>query len=518
MSAALATNAIPITEVRLGGRVFPTQGQYVIDCIEAVCVFTKAKWRGKPFLLLGWEKRLIFELFEVDPVTLRRRYRWAYIEIPKKQGKTELIAAILVYMLIFDSEESPEIACAANSDEQADLVYGACKAMCEISPDLAALTTCYTKEIELKENPAAKIKRYSATVGANDGQNLSTIGLDELHEFKGEKGEGVYNVLTNGTGAREQPLVLMITTAGYDKNTVCGRMHDHAEKLLKGEIEDETFFARLYRADEKLNLDDPAQFEQAIRQANPSLGHTVDLDFYRDQFKRKTRAVFGRYFLGWWSRGLETWLKPGQWEACRVARVEFVGDAPIYLGLDGSTARDSTALVAGQWQAEKLAIKSWIWQRPVSPHTGEPDPEWRLPFAEVEEVIRELHATGDLTAVPYDPALVTWMAQSLEAEGIPMIEMPQTNNRMMAPTQALYELITERRLMHAGDPAMDRQMSEVVVRQVSSGGRGGQRIVKTPDRLYNDGPIALVMMVAEAGKPADEAEAEPEIIVIDGGL
>jgi len=492
-------------------REYPTRGQHVIDFIERYCVHTKGRWRSKPFVLLPWEKKLLYELFEIDPVTGRRRYRWAYIEIPKKQGKTELIAAIDVYMLVADGEESPEIACAANSDEQADLVFGAAKAMCEMSPDLAALTTCYAKEIVLKENPAAKIARYSATVGTNDGKNLSLVALDELHEFKGPKGEGLFNVLTNATGARQEPLVIMITTAGFDLDTVCGRYHEQALKIIKGELSDPEFYARIYAADETLDLEDPAQWERAVAQANPSLGHTVDLPFYRDQWKRKPREVFVRYFLGIWTRGEKPWLPPGAWHDCAIAPFAFDLQRPIYAGVDASTKKDSTAVVCAQWWDDQLRIKARIWSAPRDPHTGQVADGWRLPIAEVENHIRELHRGGNLAAVAYDPAFITWMAASLEAEGVAMVEMPQTNTRMCPPTQALYELIIDQRLGHEGDPALARQMGDAVAKQVSG---GGQRLVKTHDRRENDGPIALVMSVAEAGKPAEPSKV-PQFWVFD---
>lgn len=521
MSATTSANGTPTILVERNGRTFETTGQHVIDFIQAYCRHTKGKWRGKPFVLLKWEMLLLYELFEIDPITRLRRYRWAYIEIPKKQGKSELVAALLLYMLIADGEESPEIACGANSDEQADLVFGAAKTMCELDDSLAALTKRFAKEIVLADNPAAKIVRCSAAVGTNDGPSYSTVALDELHEFKGERGQGLFNVLTNATGAREQPLVFMITTAGYDEETLCGAYHLHAEKIIAGEVVDPTFYAKIYAADpavldvlysadaETVLREHAAAFEAAIRQANPSLGHTVQLAFYRDQFRRKPRGVFCRYFLGIWTGVEETWLKPGEWDACEVAPFEFDPALPIFLGIDASTAKDSTAVVAGQWAGtagpnEVLRVKAHIWSAPINPQTGKPLDGWRIPIGEVEATIREYHERYRLLGAAFDPAFITWTASTLEAEGIAMIAMPQTHTRMVGPTQALYELIIDQRLAHEADPAFARHIRNARAKQV---GNGGWRLVKTPDRKQNDAAIGLVMCVAEA---RIEREAEED--------
>lgn len=517
MSAyGVSATGIPTRLVTLNGRAFESTGAHAIDFIQSFCRHTKGKWRGKPFVLLPWQQRLLYELFEIDPATRLRRYRWAYVEVPKKQGKSELIAALIVYLLIADGEESPEIACGANSDEQADLVFGAAKTMCELDPDLAALTKRYAKEIVLADNPAAKIVRCSAAVGTNDGPSYSAVVLDELHEFKGEKGTGLFNVLTNATGAREQPLVLMITTAGYDLDTLCGHYHEHAEKLVAGEITDPTFYAKLYAAPrefyeilanndaETVLRDHRAAFDAAIRAANPSLDHTVRMAFYEDQLRKKPLGVFCRYFLGLWIDADETWLKPGEWEACEVAEVAFVAGAPLFAGLDASTHKDSTALVVCQWQDGALAAKAHVWSAPINPHTGRPHEGWRIPIVEVEETIRRYHAGYKLVAVAYDPAFITWTASTLEGEGIPMIAMPQSDARMAPPTQALYELIVDQRFLHEPDPAYARHIRNCIPKQVRG---GGWRIVKRPDRKQIDAGIATVMAVAEASV-AREAEED----------
>lgn len=519
MSAATApaVDAYAPDQVRLGGREFWSVGGRVIRFIEGNCKLTKGRWRGKPFLLEPWQKREIYQIFEVESQPdgrWLRRYRWAYIEIPKKNGKSELIAALCLFMLLADDEESPEIACGSNSDDQADLVFGAAKAMCDLSPSLSPLVNCFAREIVRKDNPAAKLMRVSAKAKTKDGLNLSGVALDELHEFD-ESGEQLFNVLTNGTAAREQPLILMITTAGYDEETLCGRYHLHALRVRSGEVVDHSFYASIYAApDPNVNIDDDAALDAALRAANPSYGVTTFLPFYLDA-RRKGAANFKRYFLDIWTAAESQWLPDGAWESCRVEAVEFDPALPLFVGWDASTKQDSTALVAVQWQGPTLAVRSRIWDRPLDPATGKPLDGWRVPGGEVVEHLRQWHQGYPLESVAYDPAFVTWLAADLSAEGLPMIEHPQTNARMCPPTTATYELVVTGRLIHDGDPALGRHVAAAVeVTTLEGKTRLGKGSDKRGRRRRNDGAIALLMAVGSAlGHEVAEEAAQPGILI-----
>lgn len=513
MVAAAVEREAP-ERVKVGGRIFRSVGGRVIAFIEGNCRLTKGRWRGQPFLLEPWQKREIYKIFEVErrpDGRWLRRYRWAYLEVPKKNGKTELVAAIDLYLLLADGEESPEIACGSNSDEQADLVFGAAKAMCELSPSLRPLVNLFAKEIVRKDNPAAVLMRVSAKAKTKDGLNLSGITLDELHEFD-ESGENLFNVLTNGTAAREEPLVLMITTAGFDEETLCGRYHAHAEKVIAGEIVDHAFYASIYATgDPDINIMDDAALDAALARANPSYGVTTFLPFYLDA-RRKGAANFKRYFLDIWTAAESQWLPEGAWQACQVPAITFAPGVPVFGGVDASTKHDSAALVAVQWAGQRLRARARIWERPLDPHTGKPLESWRVPGGEIAQAIRDLHTAHPGSVFAYDPAFVTWLAGDLAAEGVTMLDTPQTNGRMCPPTKALYELITEGRLEHDGDPALARHVAAAVEITTME---GKQRLTKNrgKKRLMIDGAIALVMAVGEAAKPPAEAEAAPNIRV-----
>lgn len=513
MTATMEPTTLPegAIWVALNGREFPTLGERVIGFIEGHCVNTKDRWRGRPFRLMAWQKKFLYELFEIDPATGLRRYRWAYVEVPKKNGKTELIAAIVLYLLIADDEESPEIACGSNSEEQADLVFGAAKAMCELSPTLRPLVHTFRREIVLKENPAAKLTRVAAKAKTNDGKNLSTVALDELHEFD-ESGEQLFNVLTNGVATRRQPLVLMITTAGWDLETLCGRMHAHAEKLIKGEVVDPAFYAKIYAAPvEDINLQDDAALQAALAAANPSYGVTVEWPFYADQ-RRKGAANFKRYYLDIWTSAESQWLPDGAWEECRAEGWDFDPALPLLIGFDASTRRDSTAIVLAQRDPSGLvSVRGKAWERPIEPATGKPVENWRVPKEAIKQYLRDTCGLWDVREVAYDPWSFAWTADELEAEGIPMVEVPQVPSRLAPATQGLYELIVDHQLRHDGDPVFARHIRNAIPKKVDRG-----YILDKFRGRANDLAAALVTVVYELLQQEEpEEETYPSIRFFD---
>lgn len=486
-----------------------TTGARVCKFIETHCVFTNGEWVGRPFRLLPWQRRLIYELFETGDDGLRR-FRWALVGIPKKNGKTELAAALGLYFLLADGEASPLVVCAAASDDQADLVFGAAKKMCELSPTLSQITECYEREIQVPSSPGAVLKRVAAVAGTNDGLNIHAVICDELHEWKGARGENVWNVLTNGTGARKQPVVFQITTAGFDLETVCGRQYEYGKKIEAGEVQDRRYFFRWWAAPEGADHRDPAVWEDC----NPSYGVTVYQPFFEDQLTKKTEAVFRRYFMNEWTAAEELWLPAGVWEACNIGDFKFDPDLPLYAGWDAARRRDSTAVVAGQRTSEGMVrLRSWIWERPVNPTTGEPVEDWETPTAEIMNTIRELDGAFDLRAVGYDPWGIKESVQQLTAEGIAMDEVGQSNARMVPATEYLYELICDGKVEHDGNPTFARHMRNIIARQVPSGVRMDKGRARKPMDAGIAAAIVAYLMLSESDQ---ELGKKPPNVFISG--
>ncbi len=453
-------------------RTVPTAGPRVVKWIEKHCVFTKGRWMGQPFRLLPWQVEFIYALYEQREVgrdakgkpIYQRRYRRALLGVPKKNGKTELAAAIALYETMGGKEPQPEVYVAANSDDQANLVFGSAAEMVRLSPTLSQVAQKFSSSITVPRM-AGSITRLSSKAKTKDGLNVHLAVFDEFHEFD-EAGEQLYTVISNGVGARVEPLILCITTAGFDLDSVCGRMYQHGLKVQSGEVQDPTFLFRWYGAVEGSDYRDPAVWAAA----NPSYGEIVSAEFYEEQLKSKPEAVFRRYFLNQWTETEEAWLPMGAWPGCTALTLKPVDGAPTVVGWDAARRKDSTAVVWAQRLGERVVGRCRVWEAPAG-EDGRPDPAWRTPTAEIMEHLRDLATRYDVRAVGYDPWGIKESVQQLEVEGLPMEEVPQTNARMVPATEYLFELITDGVWAHDGDPTWARHMRNTVARNVTSGVR-----------------------------------------------
>lgn len=429
----------------------------------------------------------LYALFEVDPETRRRKIRWSLLGVPKKNGKTELGAWLALYFLIGDGEPSPLVGVAAASDEQADLIFGAAKRCAELSPTLSQITDRFEKEILVPSIPGARLRRLSAAVGTNDGPSWFVVLLDELHEWKGPKGQALWDVLTNGTGAREEPMVLQFTTAGYDKETICYQEYEKGTRLAAGELEDPAYLFWWYEAPQGCDHRDLS----FTVEANPSYGAIQQKPFYRDQLLRKTENTYRRYFLNQWTSSVEAWLPFNAWEGCRLERGAPEERSPVVLGFDGSFNNDSTALIGVTVEQVPHLWVVALWEKPL-----DDDGQWRVPILEVEQTLRDSCKTWDVREIACDPARWARTYQVLEEEGLPIEEFPQSSTRMVPATQRFYEAVINRAMTHDGDPRMARHVGNATVKA----DQRGTRIQKDPAAPHRkiDGAVAGVMALHRA--------------------
>lgn len=515
-----------------------TRGHQVIAWVEFHCVHTNDRWREKPFRLLPWQKWLILALFTVGTDNLRV-VRWALVGIAKKNGKTELVAALALYFAFGPSgvDGNPEPAAlvivAAGSDDQANTLFTAARVMAESSPTLSQILEVYEDEILCPSLPGSKVRRVAAAAkkvsSTLDGPNIYVVLCDELHCWEGAQAKVVWDVLTNGGVTRLQPLVLQITTAGVDQGiadgdpqTLCGQQYAYGKAVALGKVTDPAFLFWWVEPPEGADHTAPA----VIEAANPSFGHIMALRFYLDQLTKKTPAVFRRYFLNQWTEASETWLPEGAWASMAIPPASFAfDDEPMYVGTDASTKHDSTAHVRAQWHtctpgcpgfdpalddpgARKLRLKARIWERPFDPRTRRPVEGWKLPVAEVENELRTYHHDHDLAACGYDPAYFNRSAAQLEVEGLPLEEFPQSDARMVPAAQALYQLIVEHKVEHVGDADFGRHIRNAVAVQ-ARGGDGGWRLKKGSGRM--DAAIAAAMAALLALNPLEAQEGAPNL-------
>lgn len=484
------------------------EGRKAIKFIEANCVHTQAQWIGKPFRLLLWQKLFIFSLFALNAAG-ERAIRWVYLSVAKKNGKTELAAALGIYFLIGDDEPAPLVVCAAASDDQADLVFEAAKTMATMSPTLRDICECYDKEILVPSIPGAKLLRVAAAKGNLDGKNIYVVICDELHEWTEDKHVKTWNILTNGIIGRRRGMVIQITTAGHDEETVCGEQYNYAKRVNSGEIEDPTYLGVIYEAAET----DDHRDEETWKKANPSYGVLVHAAQILDQLRRKPEAVFRRYFCNQWTAAEEIWVPAGEWDKCLEPELDLDPSLPTRVMVDVGVKHDSCAVGIAQKQGDRTVVRARIWENPHAKGTSDYD-SYKFNIADAENYLRELYQTfpvptaeidDELLPGPefnYDPHFFERSAQELAGDGLAMVEFPQNNARLCPASQALYELIVSGELAHDGNASLRRHVHNAVALETDR----GWRIAKRKATKKIDGCVAIAGAAHRAQEPEPEEE------------
>lgn len=501
------------------GRWVLTHGWHAADWIEEHCVHPDGKWIGKSIVLEPWQIRILVEMFEVSVVTGLRLYRWVLIGIPKKQGKSTLCSALSLYLAFCGREPSAKVICAAASEDQADIVAGGAQTMVRFSDSLQNYLVVQSGRISCPLMPGCQVQRVAAATGTNDGRNCFVVICDELHEWERGKKEQVWNILTNGTGARDEPMVIQVTTAGWDQTTVCFRLYEELQELIEGTLIDDATWGVWFEAPLSDPTDDsPVAWDsdRAIELANPNLGVTVQLPFFTDQRRKKTYSTYARYFLNRWTEGDDIWEGAAYWDDL-VGCPDLCESEPLFVGIDVANRHDATAIVACQWHEERQVLDVWqkIWENPY----GRRDPRhatWRMDVRDVEEELLALYtrfpepATEDEYGGPmpgpmflYDPMFFGRSARVLAADGLTMIEHPQSEARMAACAQRLFELVRAGEVCQDGDPVMRRHIRSTAAKEVP---RGWRLARASQGRRPNDACIALAM----AAHAATQSRADPD--------
>lgn len=471
-------------------------GWFASSWIAGNCVHTSSKWVGQPFDLLPWQVRLLVELLELRNDGIRK-HRWSYISLAKKQGKTELCAALALWLAIGAPEAaatSPLVVVAAGNDDQADLLFSAARRMVERSPTLSQVVSIYEGELVIPEIDS-KIVRVSASArkhGSNlDGKNVSGLFCDELHVWEGSRGELVHGTLARSTGAREQPLVVQLTTAGYDRDSICWNQYQRAKAAILAPEEDPAFYSFIAEAPDDCEMDD-ASFEKA----NPSYRTIVSPDFYRDQVGSMPEPDVRRFFLNQWvSMEEASWLSdiPGAWADCKGA-VQIDAGAPTYVGIDVALRRDTTAVVICQEHDGLYSIRSKVWVADGG----------KIDHLGIIDYVRSLDEKYRLLEVVYDPRFFEVPALMLEEEGIPMVELPQHPSRMMPVCAAGYDAIAAGAIVHDGDQVLTDHVQSAVRREYPD----GWTLSKGKSKRHIDACIAMLLALHRA-QTSDTASFDP---------
>lgn len=452
--------------------------------------FTKGEWAGRPFILQPWQKKFIRKLFGYVNKDGTRRYRTAYLEIPRKNGKSELAAAIALYLLFADGEPGAEIYSAAADREQASLVFNAAATMVRNSKSLSKISRIINSQKRIvfyKKN--SFYRAISSEAYSKHGFNTHAVVYDELHVAPNRD---LWDTLQTSMGARRQPLMLAITTAGYDRNSICWEVHEYARQVRDGVIKDPSFLPVIYSADPEDDWTD----EKVWAKANPNLGVTIKLDFLRQECQRAKEIpayqnTFRRLYLNQWTQQDTRWIDMEAWRECG-GKVDYeeLANLRCWAGVDLSTTTDisSCALVfepdsdgvvhvlsynwvpreniAARVRRDRVPYDLWAQQGHITATEGNVIDYDYIRIAITDEIKRRFPL---LQVVGYDPWNATKWAIDLESEGVPVMEVRQGFKTMSPACKELERLIIGRKLRHNNNPVLTWAMDNLVVAQDPAG-------------------------------------------------
>lgn len=481
-----------------------------VTFIENLC-HTKGKWAGTPFWLLPWQEQLIRDIFGIVKPDGNRQFRTAFVEICKKVGKSELAAAVALYLLYADNEPSAEVYGAAADRQQASIVFDVAKQMVEMAPALMKRSKLMgaTKRIVNYSN-AGYYQVLSADVGGKHGFSVSGLVFDEIHT---QPNRQLYDVLTKGSSdARQNPLHFIITTAGNDRHSIAYELHTKAVDILEGRRVDPTFYPVVYGLKDDEDWEDEANWYKV----NPSLGYTVDIERLRDAYREAKQNPADEITF--------KWLRCNMWVSSTVAwipdAIYMRGNEPIdmdalagrdcYAGLDLSSTGDITALVLifpPRDEEEKYVLLPYFWipeetiPRRVKANSV-PYDIWEkqgyimstegnvIHYDFIEKFIMDLSEKYHILEIAVDRWNATQMIQNLEGEGFTIVPFGQGFSSMSAPTKEFYRLLMEGRIIHGGNPVLRWMAGNVVI---DTDPAGNIKVTKAKSKEKIDGIVAAIM-------------------------
>ena len=481
-----------------------------VTFIENLC-HTKGKWAGTPFWLLPWQEQLIRDIFGIVKPDGNRQFRTAFVEICKKVGKSELAAAVALYLLYADNEPSAEVYGAAADRQQASIVFDVAKQMVEMSPALMKRSKLMaaTKRIVNYGN-AGYYQVLSAEVGGKHGFSVSGLVFDEIHT---QPNRQLYDVLTKGSSdARQNPLHFIITTAGNDRHSIAFELHTKAVDILEGRRVDPTFYPVVYGLKDDEDWEDEANWYKV----NPSLGYTVDIERLRDAYREAKQNPADEITF--------KWLRMNMWVSSTTAwipdAIYMRGNEPIdmdalegrdcYAGLDLSSTVDITALVLmfpPRDMDEKYIVLPFFWvpedtiPRRVKANSV-PYDVWEkqghilategnvIHYDFIEKFIYDLAEKYHILEIAVDRWNATQMIQNLEGEGFTIVPFGQGFSSMSAPTKEFYRLLMEGQIIHGGHPVLRWMAGNVVI---DTDPAGNIKVTKAKSKEKIDGIVAAIM-------------------------
>lgn len=441
------------------GTVVKHEGHRAVDFIERFCVQSKGAEGGKLIKLRSWQQEIIVDVFQPSLITKKRKHRTALFGVAKKNSKSLLGSTLATYLLNADPEPGGEIYSAAASRDQAGIVFDETKKMIEASPALANRCKIYKSAIECVSGTVYKV--IAADARTQDGINPSACIFDEVHR---QPSSELWSIVQMGMAAREQPILIGITTAGAGPEGICWDLYEYGKRVQSGEVDDPSFYFKWYEpSNPKCDFNDRA----AWKEANPGLGDFISYEAVQAESQQLQEGDFRRLRLNQWPSGAGDWLPQGTWETLESDRIVEPGSVDVVFAFDGSFSDDSTALVGCTIEPKPHLMKLAHWEKPLN------DPHWRVPIDQVEKTILELAKLWKPREIVADPYRWQRSLQFLSNElgEKTVLEFPQSPSRMVPATERFYKSAVAGLMTQDGDKALARHIGNAKLHQGAQGGQ-----------------------------------------------
>ena len=488
---------------------------------------SKGEWAGQVFRFEDWESFIVWNLFGWrNKKTGFRRFRTSFLEVARKNGKTTLAAGIGNYMFDGDGEQGSEVYAFANKLDQAKIVHSEASRMIKSSPMLRNRIGIHVNNLHNLETNS-KFEPLGRDYSSMDGLNTHCGIGDEVHAMKTRE---IYDIIDTSTGARTQSLIFLITTAGFNKQSICFELHDYTQKILECTIIDDEFFGIIYTLDEG----DDWQDEKNWIKSNPNIGISAKWDDLRRKAKRAVSVPsamnsFLRLHLNIWTESETRWISADVWNACDYpVEPDGLRGRELYGGLDLSSNKDLSAfaLVCPPLTADdryQVIMRFWIPQDNIVERVRRdrvPYDVWVrlgyitatagnvIDYKEILHEIDELAQKYDIREIAFDRWGATKVIQDLQDMGFEkpadnkgaarhLIDFGQGYKSMSPPTKELENLILQKKIAHGGNPVLAWMASNVVIQEDPAGNIKPDK-AKSTEKI--DGVVALVMALDRALK------------------
>ena len=482
-----------------------------IGFIETFCTHTKGELSGTALILEDWQKKIVGDLFGwKNKKTNLRRYRTAYIQIARKNGKSTLAAALALLMLYVDDEKGSEVYSAASNRQQAGIVFEIAKGMIQNNKELNSRGKIFRNSI-INEGKGNFYQAISSDSKTKHGFNSNCVVYDELHTAPNRE---LWDALATSVGSRRQPLIITITTAGFDRQSICYELYSYAKRILNKSLKDDTFYPCVFECD----IDDDIQDEKVWKKANPNYGISLKKKYMKIESQKAMDVpsylnTFKRLHLNMWTDSVSVWIPNSEWMECHQ---EFNYDSlegkECWGGLDLASTRDLSALTLVFKVEDKFVIMPYIFvPKENAIKRSKIDGVDYLTFIRENDVIategdvqdysfirktiNDLSKKYRIQSIAYD----RWGASQLildltNQDGVPMSPLGQGFVSLSAPTKTFEREILAKNVIHPNNKCLNWCMSNVAIQEDAS---GNLKPAKNKSKEKIDPVVATICAFAE---------------------